>query len=102
MTVKIPQVLAAQLAEAYGRKGTRPLTSAEADRMQGAARRRADAAQLSGRARSFLAARRALLEAEDTRSGLVSELRAKVRDGRYQVDDNALARALHRVLGTDR
>lgn len=53
-----------------------------------------DAVELSRRGEQLLRAAEAALQAEAARAQRVAELQAQVRDGTYQVDNAAVARAL--------
>ncbi|MBI3970825.1 MAG: flagellar biosynthesis anti-sigma factor FlgM [Chloroflexi bacterium] len=89
--MKIGDIRAAQIAQAYGPQNAGP---AKPKRLG----QRADEASLSSEARALLAARRAAHDAPEVRAERIAELRRQVQSGTYQVDAATLAAKLLKIL----
>jgi|GEM_PF-691118 flagellar biosynthesis anti-sigma factor FlgM len=94
--MKISDLRAAQIAQAYGLQS--PADAGSARRKKAEPRVDTDSASLSPAAQELLRARRAAGAAEEVRPELVAELRRQVQSGTYTVDAQALAQRLLAVL----
>jgi flagellar biosynthesis anti-sigma factor FlgM len=95
--MKISDFRVAQIAQTYGPQGLGDSGAVKGKK----AAPRSDAAALSPEAQQLLKGRRAVQDAPDVRAGLVAELRRRVQDGSYRVDEQALAQRLMSQLDFD-